>query len=181
MRKQKGFTLIEVMVGIAMMGIVISIAMPSMNDWLADMRVDDEISQVHRLLLISRNTAVNMDQPVTMCPLDGGSRCTNNWANDISVFIDLNNNQQYEPPNESLIRVKNAIKDGDTLTFPRASIVYQPTGQTGGATGTFVYCPSGYTDKGRAIRVSLRGRAYPSSDQDSDGRDEIRDGTDVAC
>ncbi len=182
MSKQKGFTIIELMVGLAMLGIVVSIGMPRMNSWLVDMRVDDEISQVYRLLLISRNTAVNMEQPVTMCPLDGASRCTNNWANQISVFIDLNNNQQYDAAqNETLIRVKNAINDGDTLTFPRASIVYQPTGQSGGVMGTFIYCPSGYTDKGRAIRLSLRGRAYATSDIDNDGRDELRDGSEVAC
>jgi len=66
MYRKNGFTIIELMVGVAMLGILVSIALPSLNNFTVKMRVDDEISQIHRLLLTARNIAVSMEQPVTI-------------------------------------------------------------------------------------------------------------------
>lgn len=182
MVKRNGFTLIELMVGVAMMGLLVMIGLPSFNEWIVRMRVDDEISQMHRLLLTARNTAVNMEQPVTICPLDGASQCTNDWTNEVTVFLDGNNNQTFEPANdEVMIRQKNEIADGDSLTFDRASIVYQPTGQSGGGNGTFRYCPLGFSDMNRGIIVSVRGRVYATTDTDNDDKDEDRNGNEIVC
>lgn len=185
------------MIGLAIMGIITSIALPNINEWTVKMRVDDEISQLHRLLLVTRNTAVNMEQPVTMCPLSSESVCTNDWTQEISVFIDLDgdgnletnmsldidNNGTTETVSDSIIRVKGKLKhDTDQLVFDTARITYQPTGQTNrGGISTFIYCPSGHSDKNRGIEVSLRGRAYSTSDIDHDGKDELRGGAEVSC
>ncbi|WP_286266492.1 pilus assembly FimT family protein [Thalassotalea atypica] len=188
MHKQNGFTIVELMVGLAMIGILISIALPSFSDWTIRMRVDDEISQMHRLLLSTRNTAVNMELPVTICPLDDSNVCVNDWTGEISVFTNVGvgnaapDTTRFLPANdETLVRVKMPIKDGDDLSFPLASIVYQPTGQSGGFAGTFIYCPSGNVDKNRGLIVSLRGRVYATSDTDNDGIDENRQGAELTC
>ena len=182
MNKQKGFTLVEMMVGVAMLGVMLSIALPNYTIWMAQMRVDDEITQLHRLMLTGRNMAVNMEQPVVICPLDGSNSCVNNWTNEISVFVDADNNGRFDPAvNDTLIRVKERINAGDNLTFQATNVTYQPTGQSGGAQGTFRYCPRNQPDMNRAIRVSLRGRVYVSSDINNDGKDELRDGTSISC
>ncbi|MCW8832485.1 MAG: prepilin-type N-terminal cleavage/methylation domain-containing protein [Colwellia sp.] len=75
---QQGITIIELMVSIAVLGIITAIAMPSLNQFLAGMRVDNEISQLHRLILSTRNTAVSKELNVTLCPLDNTNTCSNN-------------------------------------------------------------------------------------------------------
>jgi len=180
---KKGFTIIEAMVAISIIGILSSIALPSFNHWIVKNRVDNEISQLHRLLSHARNTAINMEVPVVICPLENDS-CVKDWTKDLAVFIDLNGNRTIDRSNdikkdEPIIYSKLKIKPGDGLAYPRDIIVYQPTGQSGGYNGTFRYCPNGHPDKKRGLKVSLRGRVYASSDINNDGKDEFRNGSDI--
>lgn len=179
MKFAKGFTLIELMVGIAVMGIMLTIAVPSFSEWVVKMRVDNEISSMHRLILTARNSAVNSGLPVIVCPLDGKD-CTDTWSNQVSAFIDANDNDQYDVATDTIIRVKDAVNTGDNLEYPSDSLIYRPTGRAGN-TGTFVYCPKGHSDKNRSITTSTFGRAYASSDTDGDGKDEKRDGSEPSC
>jgi len=179
------FTIIELMVGVAVLGILTAIAMPSLNQFLVSMRVDNEISQIHRLVLSARNSAVSMGFNVTVCPLNVANTCAaNSWNNELSVFIDLDNDNIYEPANnEALLKVKSAVTNNDTLTYAGFSrITFAPTGLLAAAlNSTFLYCPQGFDDLGRAVVLSASGRAVQSSDVDNDGIDEDRNGNDITC
>lgn len=183
--KIHAFTIIELMVGVAVLGILTAIAMPSLNQLLVSMRVDNEISQIHRLVLSARNSAVSMGFNVTICPLDGDNNCTaDSWDDELSVFIDLDNDNIYEPADdEALLKVKSAITANDTLTYAGFSrITFAPTGTLAAAlNSTFLYCPQDFDDLGRAVVLSASGRATQSSDVDNDGIDEDRNGVDIAC
>jgi len=183
-KNNAGFTITELLIGIAVLGILTAIAVPNLNQFMVQMRVDNEISQIQRLVLTARNTAITMEQNTTLCPLMGNNSCGNNWQGELSVFIDLDNDNVYEPANnETLIKVKSAARAGDTLTYAGvARITFAPTGLLSGAlNSTFRYCPAGFDTLSRAIVVSRTGRLYQSSDTDGDGRDETRDGVDVSC
>jgi type IV fimbrial biogenesis protein FimT len=182
----KGFTLIELIVSISIASILAAIAVPNFSAFLSQMRVDNEISVLYRLLFTARNAAINNALPVTICPLNDDNQCTTLWQNEISVFIDLNNNNIYDPNNnEILIRTKSAIKNDDKLQYGlwRSRIIYAPTGRTAGwgSNGTFKYCPKGYPEQSRAIRIATSGRLYISSDIDQDGREEVRSGSEINC
>jgi len=181
-----GFTLIELMISISIVAILTAIAYPNLNAFLSQMRVDNEISVLHRLLFSARNAAINNALPTTVCPLNDQNKCSTQWQNEISVFIDLNNNNTYDPTNnEIILRTKSAIKSDDKLQYGlwRSRIIYAPTGRTSGwgSNGTFKYCPKGYPEKSRAIRIATSGRLYTSSDIDQDGRDEVRNGSEINC
>lgn len=186
-KHKKGFTLIELMVAIAVVSILSAIALPSMNTFLVNMRVDNEISEMQRLLLTARNMAINTGQNTTVCPLSNTGTCTTNWQNQISVFTNSSNstdNDKYDAATEELVKVKDAIKSGDTLQFGTFSeAVYTPTGRLLFPTvaSTFNYCPQDEADSSRGIDISISGRSYTSSDTDSDGKDEDRNGDDITC
>lgn len=182
----QGFTLIELMIAIAVTSILSAIAVPNFSNFIVQMRVDNEISQLHRLLFVARNAAINSELPVTVCPLNQQNQCTTQWHNDITVFVDLNSNNAFESSNnEILIRTKSAIKNVDKLQYGigRSRIIYAPTGRTSGwgSNGTFKYCPKDYPEKSRAISIATSGRIYASSDLDHDGRDEVRSGSEIRC
>ncbi len=183
--KIHAFTIIELMVGIAVLGIITAVAMPSLNQLLVSMRVDNEISQIQRLVLSARNSAVSMGFNVTICPLDGANTCAaDSWDDELSVFIDLDSDNIYEPVNnETLLKVKSALTTNDTLTYAGFSrITFAPTGTLAAVlNSTFLYCPQGFSDLGRSVVVSASGRAIQSSDVDNDSIDEDRNGVDIAC
>ncbi|MCI2283147.1 prepilin-type N-terminal cleavage/methylation domain-containing protein [Colwellia sp. MSW7] len=67
--RKQGFTLIEIMVAISIVAIMTTIALPSLNTFIVKMRVDNEISELQRLLLTARNLAINTGKNTTVCPL----------------------------------------------------------------------------------------------------------------
>lgn len=147
------------------------------------MRVDNEISEMQRLLLTARNMAINTGRNTTVCPLTSGV-CTTNWQNEISVFTNGDNavatNNTFADP-DALIKVKDAIKTGDRLQFTNVSVIYAPSGQLITAQGSFSYCPQNADEASRGIDLSISGRSYISSDTDNDGKDENRNGNEIAC
>jgi len=185
-KSQQGFTIMELMVSVAILGIITAIAMPSLSEFRIKMRVDNEIAQLQRMVLTARNTAVNLGQNVTLCPLNGSNICINNWEGELSVFVDLDQDNIFEPgavPAEILIKVKKAANTTDTLNYAAVTrITFAPTGLlVGNLNGTFSYCPNGYSNLNRAVIVSPSGRTYQSSDTDNDGEDENRNNNAITC
>lgn len=168
-----GFSLIELLVTIAVAGIVMTIALPSLGSFTTQMRVDNEISELQRLLLTTRNTAINSGQNATLCPLQADDTCENttDWTGRIGIVsID------------GLIKEREAIQGGDKLDFTFNSVTYTPSGQlSNNNIGTFSYCPKGFIDYSRGIDLSRSGRAYLSSDINGDGKEQDRNNNNIVC
>ncbi len=170
--KSLGFTLIELMVGVALIGVISAIAIPNLNTFIIRMRVDNEISTVQRLLLTARNMAINTGQNITVCPLSG-TACsgTNDWTGAIGVVSP-----------DGIIKEKAPIKANDKLQYPFNQVVYAPTGRlnTINESGILAYCPDGHPEYARGIEISISGRLYISQ-SDSTGIDKDRSNNPIIC
>jgi len=180
-----GMTLIELLVSISITSILTTVALPNFNDFIVQLRVDNEISRLARLLLTARNHAISSGDNVIICPLSNNGACSTNWHEELSVFVDSNGNQQFDiANNELLVASKSSVKAGDMLTYAktRTKITYQATGHLFGlSNGTLRYCPKGYQDKSRAIVVARSGRFYATTDSNNDGKDETRSKQEIIC
>jgi type IV fimbrial biogenesis protein FimT len=184
--KVVGFTLIETLITLAILISIATVALPSFANLLIKIRVDNEISALHRLLLLTRNHAVNQERFVTVCPLNASGQCSNQWHEELSVFYDDNKNKTLDPSSaEVIIKIKLAIKPGDKLQYAqgRTALIYAPSGRLAvwGGNGTFRYCPKNHSNKSRGIIISGAGRFYLSTDQNMDGTDENRSGRMIHC
>ena len=180
-----GMTLIELMVGIGITSVLATIALPNMSDFIVELRVDNEIYRLSRLLTLARNHAISTNSRVVICPISASGDCTTNWHDELIVFVDNNGNQQFDnAANDLLIATKASVKQGDVLTYAmnRNKITYQATGHLFGlSNGTLRYCPKGYSAKSRAIVVARSGRFYATTDSNSDGIDETRSNQVIQC
>ena len=177
----RGFTLLELMASVSITSVLIAIVAPNLNNFIVQLRVDNEISSLHRMLLITKNSAINSGQKTIICPLNNQSQCTGQWHKALSVFVDVNNNKKFDI-NEKIIYIKAEIAPDDKLIYGkgRNKIAYAPTGQLSGLdNGTFRYCPKDHDSMSRAIIVARSGRLYQSSDIDNDGVDENRTGKEI--
>lgn len=180
-----GMTLLELIIGLCITSILTSIALPNFNVFLVKIRVDKEISSLSRLLSVARNHSINSGSNVIICPLENGTTCSTNWHEELSVFIDNNNNKKLDVlNNELLITTKAPIKSGDILKYAtnRSKITYQPTGHLFGlSNGTFRYCPKGFDEIARGVVVARSGRFYATNDDNGDGRDKTRSNNLINC
>ncbi len=169
----KGFTLVELMITIAIAGIILTIALPSFNDFLIKMRVDKEVREIQRLLLTTKNTAINSGQNASLCPLKEDSTCNKitDWTGRIGVVSA-----------RGLVTEKAAIASGDKLQFTFTDITYNATGQLANDNaGTLSYCPKGNSDLSRGVILTLSGRSMLSTDSNNDGIDEDRQNKKISC
>jgi type IV fimbrial biogenesis protein FimT len=177
----KGFTLIELMITIAIAAIMIAIAVPSLNVFIVKMRIDNEISQLNRLVLSARNGAITLEQNVILCPIEAGE-CTANWKNELTTFIDNDNNGKFLAANDTLVKIKAANTSGDVITYAgQTSIRFSPTGVLSSVASQFLYCPKSDKTLARAIVLSPSGRTYVTTDRDNNGKDKFRLGGNVIC
>ncbi|MDO9005180.1 MAG: GspH/FimT family pseudopilin [Aquabacterium sp.] len=66
MKTQRGFSMIEVVVTIAIMGILMAAAMPSVGDWLRNAKVRNTADSLLNGLQQARSVAVNRNRPTTL-------------------------------------------------------------------------------------------------------------------
>ncbi|MDO9528840.1 MAG: GspH/FimT family pseudopilin [Syntrophales bacterium] len=71
MRSQKGFTLVELMIVVAVMAIMSAFAFPAFQDWMVKNRLNGAARQVMSDLMEARMKAVKENTTVTVARLNG--------------------------------------------------------------------------------------------------------------
>lgn len=74
-RKNSGFTLLELMVVIAILGILASIAMPSYRNFIETQRIRSAINQWQSSFYFAQREAMRLKAPVTFCASSNGLTC----------------------------------------------------------------------------------------------------------
>jgi prepilin-type N-terminal cleavage/methylation domain-containing protein len=114
---ESGFTLIELMITIVIMGILASIAIPAMQSSLANNAAEQASGLLNLDLKFSRNHAITHGQTVRITPVSGDY--TLGWS------------IQATPSNET-IRTRSSLNENVTISingFTGGSVGFTPTGQ----------------------------------------------------
>lgn len=64
MKRQNGFTLVELMIGITLLGLLIVMAGPSFSQWMVNTRIRNAAESIQNGLRLARNEAVQRDTMV---------------------------------------------------------------------------------------------------------------------
>lgn len=113
-RYQGGFTIIEIFVAIAIVGILISIAIPAFSQMMSDQRIKSVASDLVGELAYARVEAVKRSTRV------GLARTGANWEEGWVVFADTNRNGRKDA-GEEILKVQEALPNQFKLCAVGAS------------------------------------------------------------
>ena len=178
-RQQHGFTLLELMVTIAIVGIVAAIAFWNSSDMLEDNRAENYLLELKRNITFARAKAVATDSVIIGCFIDKSRfrdrqqaicRSGGNMKEDsVLVFFVKGNDEyrhyRYTPDEQPALRVME-IPEGDTLKYYGGSnrIAFDASGRTMFPIRGFVYCPGTQNKNNKELILSVTGTALYKGD-----------------
>jgi type IV fimbrial biogenesis protein FimT len=93
---KNGFTLIELMVTVAVLAITVAIAIPSFQNVVTSNQLQEGRDRLRTAIMYAKGEAVARNQTVTLCPSADGSTCgdNTNWDESWLVVTDDNSGNQ---------------------------------------------------------------------------------------
>ena len=174
MKKDFGFTLIELMITLVLAAILVGIAIPNFSTLIQNNRLTTEINEFLTAISIARSEAVKRADRITMCISSDGAACitTGDWSQGWIIFIDANNDAS--ATGEEVLRVHGSLSTGTTLDGSANLddyISYESDGTsqlTTGAvqSGTVILCDNRGSGNGKGIAINATGRARTISSAD---------------
>ena len=165
MSRQRGFTLIELMITLVVLIILTTIAAPSFSEWLARSRITSRANELVGDLSLARSESATRGARVTVCARSTNTACDagGDWNNGWLVFIDLDGDGSIDA-GETVLKVGEAMS-GNTRVVASGfgSTKYVRFRSYGGldpaTAGSFSFCSDTIVPNGVAVSVAAIGRA----------------------
>lgn len=146
----KGFTLVELMVTIAVAAILLAIGVPSLTSLYEGTRSTNEIRKISDVFAFARNQAVNYGATVTVCPY-AASPCGTDWNKGFSVYIDNGGEK-------NVLKVIDSFNEHDVISLSGPAdkkVDFTPDGLVSVET-SIIYCSNGKVTVLKALRLVLQ-------------------------
>jgi type IV fimbrial biogenesis protein FimT len=158
-----GFTLVELMIALAVGIIILTIGVPAFNGLMTSNRTTAYTNNLITALRLARSEAIHRGEGVTVCASNADySACNNaNWQNGWLVFTDPDNDRAYTAGTDELIRIWQAPEGGIAFDAAPNSIRFLSSGELDGSVSDFALQLSD-CNQARTISISRMGRAETS-------------------
>lgn len=163
-RRRSGFSLIELMITLAVAAVFATLAAPSFQAMIMNNRLTSIANDLLADLATARNEASKRRGRVTLCKNDNAGAAdtacstSSSWSDGWLVFVDTNNNGTLDA-GETILRVHQALPFGVTVAITGFGNFVQakPVG-TFAPLGTFKLCDGRAGNFGRQITIAATGR-----------------------
>jgi type IV fimbrial biogenesis protein FimT len=140
--KAAGFTLLEALVVMALLGVMVSLAAPAMSALRQQHQLQAQAEGLLDSLVLARSEALRRQVPVALCARATDSTCDASgvWQQGWLVFADANNNAQRDA-GEALIEVHGPVPVAMQLTVTSTAkgyFSYSAEGRSATPSGAFM-------------------------------------------
>lgn len=168
-RLQRAFTLIELMVTVAVAATVLTLGVPSFRELIKENRIATSANDFMAAIQMSRSEAVKRGIRVSLCKSANSSSCATSggWEQGWIVFTDNGATVGTVETGEQILRVYGGLPSTMTLrgnNNVQSRISFLASGFSGGTNGQLVLCDDRISDfatqkaKARGFIISTTGR-----------------------
>lgn len=153
-RRGRGFSLVELMVTVAIAAILAAIAVPSFRSFINASRLTSQSNELVAALQQARSEAIKRNTRVSVCGSANGATCGGGWANWLTVI----------ESNGTVLRV-NQAKAPVQVTSGVARITFRPDGLSNTAVNsavTFCIPTASPADNRRTVTLASAARISSS-------------------
>ena len=160
---QGGITLVETMTTLAVASILLTAAIPPMQDFVIRTRMSVEVNNFVASLYLARSEAVKRLQDVSLCPTTNGASCDTStdfdWSKGWMVYADRDNSNTFS--NGDVVLQRNAKMPFKNDAGHTKFITFNPRGSSNA--GSFTFSDDDGIAETRCVTGSPDGRSYVSS------------------
>lgn len=140
---EQGFSMAELLVVVAVVAILASLAAPSFRSLIADQRIKAAAGELHATLTLARSEAMKRSVNVTVAPK------SSSWVNGWQIA---------DPSNIDVLLEDHPAVNGVSITGGPASVVYQSVGRISAGSAVNFTLSSTSTSTQRCVSIELSGR-----------------------
>ena len=189
MRRNAGFTLMEMLVVIAVLVILVTIAVPSYTAVMERVHLRSQIGDFASALNFARSESVKRSVQVTVCPSNADQTACGaagtNWDSGWIVFVDpdkdniLDTTEGEGPPLSAALPLLSGytLRGTAATTLPNY-VSFGPQG-TPSASGVIVLCHNSDISAARAVNLNTAGLIQVAPDNNDNGVPEDQGGADL--
>ena len=172
-QRARGFTLIELMVVVALMAIILGLGIPSFRNLIEKMAVESEAKMIVEGLRTARLTAIEEKANVVVCASANGTSCSDPWDNGFIVYRDSDNSGTLNGTEEVLFG--HQFRDSViviTGSGQNQNFFFNNNGWSPGSADSLLVCAEAGTNRNAyAVIINRAGRLrILDSSQDWDNR-----------
>jgi prepilin-type N-terminal cleavage/methylation domain-containing protein len=177
----RGFTIVELIVTVAIAAILLAVAVPSFTSFAQKRAISHKTVEVRNALELARGLALSQRQVWTVCTVDASNSCVSSEGLRLLVFRDDNDNKDFDTGEILQQDVDiNSIALQMSASFGRSYMRFARNGEALESGNIEVCSTNQAVDYGRQAIVFRSGRIRLSSDSDGDGYDDTG-GTKIEC
>ncbi|MDX1454721.1 MAG: GspH/FimT family pseudopilin [Gammaproteobacteria bacterium] len=164
-RAALGFTLIEVMLAIAIAALLVGIGIPGLQQYLQSNRRAAAVNQLVGDIQAARVMSLNEGRNLLLCTGTAETGCSLNsrWENGWILFQDDDGDNNFDPPGEALLIQRERLAG---VTIPSNNVTgrigFRPGLQNVTGNSSLSVCVNAQNEDGRRITIAPNGRPRQS-------------------
>lgn len=162
-KHESAFTLIELMITLAVAAVVLTLGVPSFGRIVEQNQLATNVNLLVQSMTLARSEAVKRNKRTVLCDSSDATACGTSGAFEQGwiVFVDEDGDGGFDSTSEELIYVQGALSENISISANLSTgannISYQTKGRAN-RTGNFIICKNNDVTKSRVVVVTMTGR-----------------------